>query len=132
MHEVCKATQWLYSCPKKTTTHGYCYTALAPQVTRSDISQSILNKHLFTDSMLPYYTKHYALPLLNWEISLTFAWTELIYLVIFMIKMHQTHFWSASLNIDFDPPICVDLENLAETFLGKLLSGETNFYQIEN
>ncbi len=102
------------------------------RVIRSDTSQLILNKHLFIESMLPYYTKRYALPFLNWEISLTFAQIELKYLVIFMIKRHQAHFSSASLNIYFDPLICVDLENLAETFIGKLLSGETNFEQIEN
>jgi hypothetical protein len=82
--------------------------------------------------MSSYDTKWYAFSFLNWEISLTFAWTELNYLVILMIKRHQTHFWSASLNIDFDPPICVDLENLAEPFIGKLLSGEKNAEQIEN
>jgi hypothetical protein len=76
--------------------------------------------------MLSYDTKQYAFSFLNWKISLTFAWTELIYLIIFSIKRHQAHFWSASLNIDFSPPIYVDSENLAETFIGKLLSEEMN------
>ncbi len=79
-----------------------------------------------------FNTKQYTFSLFDWEILLTFAWTELIYLIIFMIKRHQAHFWSASLNIDYDPPICVDSENLAETFISKLLLGETNAEQIEN
>jgi hypothetical protein len=82
--------------------------------------------------MLSYLTKRYTFSLFDWEILLTFAWTELIYLIIFMIKRQQAHFWSASLNINYDPPTCVDLENLAETFIGKLLSGETNVERTEN
>ena len=95
-------------------------------------SQTIQHKNLLTDSMSSYLTKQYTLSLFDCEISLIFAWTELIYLIIFMVKRHQAYFWSASLNIDYDPPICVDPENLAETFIGKLLSGETNIERIEN
>ncbi len=82
--------------------------------------------------MSSYDTKQYAFSFFDWKISLTFAWTELTYLIIFTINIHQAHFWSASLNIDYSPPIYTDSENLAETFIGKLLSGETNVEQIEN
>ncbi len=78
---------------------------------------------MFIDSMLPVYTKWYALPFCNWEISLTFGWTELQYLAIVTINRYQIHFWSASLDIDFNTPICEDTENLAETLIGKILSG---------
>ncbi len=79
--------------------------------------------------MLPIHTKLYALPFLNWEISLSFAWIEFQYLSIVTIKRHQNYFWSASLIIDFSIPICDDMENLAETFIGKLFSAESNSEQ---
>ena len=71
-------------------------------------------------------TERYSLSFFNWEISLTFSWTKLRYLVIFTIDRYQERFWSASLDIDCNTHICmcVDTENLAETFIGKLLSGE--------
>ena len=76
-------------------------------------------------------TEQYSRFFVNWEISLTFAWTKLRYLVIFTIDRYQERFWSASLDIDCNTHICtcVDTENLAETFIGKLLSEEPNSEQ---
>ena len=126
-HEFCKITQ-VTVYPTKTT-YGYCYMTLSLQVIRFDTSQSIPNKHLFIDPMLPVHTKRKALPFLNWEISLTFVWTELRYLVIFNISRNQLHFWSASRDIDVNTPICDDTENLAKTFIGKLFSTQSNSEQ---
>ena len=69
-------------------------------------------------------TERYSFSLFNWEIALIFCWTKLRYLVIFTIDSYQERFWSASLDIDCNTRICmcVDTENLAETFIGKLLS----------
>ena len=50
-----------------------------------------------------------------------------MYLVIYKITRHQTHFWSASIMIDYDPHAYVDTDNLAETFIGKLFSEESNW-----
>lgn len=73
-------------------------------------------------------TERYSFSLFNWEIALIFCWTNLRYIVIFTIDSYQERFWSASLDIDCNTPICtcIDTENLAETFIGKLLSGEQN------
>ena len=73
-------------------------------------------------------TERYSFSLFNWEIALIFCWTNLRYLVIFTIDSYQERFWSASLDIDCNTPICtcIDTENLAETFIGKLLSEEQN------
>jgi len=71
-------------------------------------------------------TERYSLSLFNWEISLTLTWTKLRYLVIFRIGRHQSHVWSASIEIDCNPHFYVDTENLAETFIGKLFSKEPN------
>ncbi len=48
-----------------------------------------------------------------------------------MIDRYQERFWSASLDIDCNTHICmcVDTENLAETFIGKLLSEEPDSEQ---
>ncbi len=71
-------------------------------------------------------TERYSLSLFNWEISLTLAWTKLRYLVIFRIGRHQSHVWSASIEIDCNPYFYKDTENLVETFIGKLFSKEPN------
>ncbi len=49
-----------------------------------------------------------------------------MYLVIYKITRHQIYFWSASIVIDCNPHIYVDMEHLAETFIGKLFSEESN------
>ncbi len=79
--------------------------------------------------MYPVQTERYSFSLLNWEIALIFCWTNLRYLVIFTIDSYQERFWSASLDIDCNTPTCtcVDTDNLAETFIGKLLSEEQKF-----
>ncbi len=48
-----------------------------------------------------------------------------------MIDSYQKRFWSASLDIDGNTRICmcVDTENLAKTFIGKLLSEESDAEQ---
>jgi hypothetical protein len=74
-------------------------------------------------------TERYSLSFFNWEVSLTFAWSALIYLVIFKISRNQKLYWSASTEIDFTPHTYVDTENLAETFIGKLLSEEPDLEQ---
>jgi len=73
-------------------------------------------------------TERYSFSLFNWKIALIFCWTNLRYIVIFTIDSYQERFWSASLDIDCNTPICtcIDTENLAETFIGKLLSEEQN------
>jgi hypothetical protein len=71
-------------------------------------------------------TERYSLSFFNWEVSLTFAWSALIYLVIFKISRNQKFYWSASAEIDFTPHHYVDTENLAETFIGKLFSEGPN------
>jgi hypothetical protein len=83
-------------------------------------------KLLLTNPMYPVKTERYSFSFFNWEISLTFCWTKLRYLVIFRIGRYQDHFWSASLEIDCNTHICVDTENLAKTFIGKLLSEKPN------
>ncbi len=79
--------------------------------------------------MYPVKTERYSISFLNWEISLIFCWIKLRYLVIFSTSRNQDHFWSASLDIDCNICTCVDTENLAETFIGKLLSDEPNLEQ---
>ncbi len=74
-------------------------------------------------------SERYSLSFFNWEVSLTFAWSTFIYLVIFKISRNQKLYWSASAEIDFTPHNYVDTENLAETFIGKLLSEEPNLEQ---
>ncbi len=71
-------------------------------------------------------TERYSLSFFNWEVSLTFAWSTLIYLVIFKISRNQKFYWSASAEIDFTPHHYVDTESLADTFIGKLLSEGPN------
>ncbi len=74
-------------------------------------------------------TERYSLSFFNWEVSLTFAWSTLIYLVIFKISRNQKFYWSASAEIDFTPHHHVETENLADTFIGKLLSEGPNSEQ---
>ncbi len=78
--------------------------------------------------MHPVQTERYSFSFFNWEIALIICWTKLRYLVIFTIDRHQERFWSASLDIDCNTHI-VDTENLAETFIGKLLSEEPDSEQ---
>ena len=81
--------------------------------------------------MHPVQTERYSFSLFNWEIALILCWTKLRYIVIFSIDSYQERFWSASLDIDCNTHICmcVDTENLAETFIGKLLSEEPDSEQ---
>jgi len=74
--------------------------------------------------MYPVKTERSSFSFFNWEISLILCWTKLRYLVIFTIDRYQERFWSASLEIDCNTHICmcVDTENLAQTFIGKLFS----------
>jgi hypothetical protein len=71
-------------------------------------------------------SERYSISFFDWEISLTILWTTLTYLFFFKIGRYQGFAWSASLEIDFDTHECVDVENLAETFIGKLFSEEQN------
>ena len=88
----------------------------------------LTKKLLFINPMHSVQTERYSFSLFNWEIALIFCWTNLRYIVIFTIDSYQERFWSASLDIDCNTPTCtcVDTENLAETFIGKLLSEEQN------
>ena len=81
--------------------------------------------------MHPVQTERYSFSFFNWEIALIFCWTKLRYLVILTIDSYQERFWSASLDIDCHTRIfmCIDTENLAETFIGKLLSEEPDTEQ---
>ncbi len=76
-------------------------------------------------------TERYSFSLFNWEIALIFCWIKLRYIVIFTIDRYQERFWSASFDIDYNTRICmcVDTENLAETFIGKLFSEEPDSEQ---
>jgi hypothetical protein len=76
--------------------------------------------------MYPVKSKRYSISFFDWEISLTFTWSELRYLILFKIGRDQGFAWSASIKVDCDPRVYVDPENLAETFIGKLLSEEPN------
>jgi hypothetical protein len=71
-------------------------------------------------------SNRYSLSIFNWEISDTILWTELIFLAILKISRGQEPVWSASILLDNDPYEIIDMEGLAETFIGKLFSKEPN------